>query len=55
MKESLTSSMIMSVSYDRSEKQIDDHVVQCIEKIMGEIDQEKILQKYQKKIKEREE
>lgn len=29
----------MSVSFDKSEKQIDDHVVSCIEKIMGEIDQ----------------
>ena len=32
--------------------QIDDHVMHCVKKILGEIDQEKTLQKYQNKIKQ---
>lgn len=39
-------SMLMSVQSPTNEKQCEEHIRRCIKKILGEIDQERVLKKY---------
>lgn len=42
----------MSVSANiPNEKYCEEHIIRCLQKILGEIDQERVIKKYENKIK----